>query len=364
MLVPLSILMVVALSSCGIEQRETTQNESEQKNASVQEMISKNEVKPELTSTNTRETTSSENRNTDVHLNFPNYSQINSSAQIFDAYISDATKKFTDESYNNLFNKELVDKDSLIELSNTVYFKDKKSVYCHPWCQFEESDWINPKLFKWILPIESFTWTSYFATDWKNIFYWGKKVENWDIKSLKFKIFWDGSILASDKNNLYIGMNQIINWKNVQDLEMIDDRCYKDNVYVICNYFDWGGTMYRIVEWADPMSYTALDFMANAMSYFWYKDKNAIYFSWNKMEDLDVNTFQVLNDWMYAKDKNWVYCRDEKIEWADTLTFQTISSNNQALSNWWHYAKDKNTVYKGCSKIEWIHPDWVTINPS
>ena len=69
---------------------------------------------------------------------------------------------------------------------------------------------------------------------------------------------------------------------------------------------------------ADPASFV---FLAERVEGLWGKDKNGIYFFYEKMKGVDINTWEPL-DMGYSKDKNFVYNGSEKLEGADPKTFE------------------------------------------
>jgi len=82
------------------------------------------------------------------------------------------------------------------------------------------------------------------------------------------------------------------------------------------------------------------------------KDKDNIYYDWNKIEWVDIESFEVLNYW-YSKDKHNVYYFWRKIDWADPETFENL---------WKYYAKDKDRLYiihgvKWLKIITWLNTD-------
>ena len=81
------------------------------------------------------------------------------------------------------------------------------------------------------------------------------------------------------------------------------------------------------------------------------KRNNEIYYKFSeeddsefKVENVDLNTFKILND-KYAKDDKSVYFSGNKsFEDVDSKTFEVLPN---------YYSKDKNNVYRPIN--EWIH---------
>jgi hypothetical protein len=72
------------------------------------------------------------------------------------------------------------------------------------------------------------------------------------------------------------------------------------------------------VRGADPKTFR---FLAERVEGVWGKDRNEIYFFEQKIEDVDISTWQPL-DWGYSKDKNHVYKGAEIFKNADPKTFR------------------------------------------
>lgn len=238
-----------------------------------------------------------------------NFENINAESKIYDAYISDETEKVSFDSLNNI--SDVADKNSLVKISNTIYYKDNKNLYLEDdYASLVKVNSISDfSKFKGILPYKWFTWSSNFVTDGKNIFNWYNKIDNWDITTFKFKIFSDGFKVAGDSKNIY---DWYIVWWDIISFQYIWWDYYKDNNNVYLYHL----RTIKKIEWANA----------------------------KKFEIIDENSG-------YSKDENNVYYRWEKIEWANPKTFEIIDENSI-------YSKDKNNVYYRSEKLEWINPNW------
>ncbi len=239
--------------------------------------------------------------------------------KITNAYISGEIEAVWENEINYMDNT--TDKTTLKKLSGTSYFKDKNHSYFNM-MELDKIYDLDPKKIKWVLPYKWFTGETWFATDWKDLYFKGDKVEDWDINTLKFSDFW-----AWDKNNLYLTWT-IIKWVKIDELLKISDNCFKDKINIICNFFEWWWTKYHIIEWADLKTFKEIVYPR-------YKDKNFVYLYWSKIELIDVNSFKIIDD-NYTKDKNNVYYHWAVVDLANPKSFKVLK---------WHIAKDDKKIY-------------------
>ena len=82
------------------------------------------------------------------------------------------------------------------------------------------------------------------------------------------------------------------------------------------------------------------------------KKNNEIYYKYSKeddtgfkVENVDLNTFKILND-KYAKDKNKVYCGTKEVKGADVESFAAFTIDGEDI------IKDKNKIYKYTDSCE------------
>ena len=107
-------------------------------------------------------------------------------------------------------------------------------------------------------------------------------------------------------------------------------------------------SMDQIIEGADPNSFKHI-------RYDFFKDKNNIYHGSNRLENIDVETFEIIiggGRFDVFKDKNNVYYGSTLIEDADPSTFEYFPERHNLTSgSGYSYAKDKNNVYLGSEKL-------------
>lgn len=229
-----------------------------------------------------------------------NFSDVNNSAKIYDAYISDDTEKV-----NSNFNDPLIsDKTSLVKIIGTNYFKDKESVYFEWFGGLAKIEWINPNSVKWVIPYKSFTWSSLFLTDWKDLYYWVynvNKVLKWDLSSLKFKIFWDNSLVATDKNNFYLSQTIFkfgINIENIKQSKLYN--CLNDDINVYCIFGEFWWAPYDKLSWVDINSFEQVEWNI-------YKDINNTYNVLWLIENIDYKSnpeYIVGDNYVFKKSRN------------------------------------------------------------
>jgi len=90
----------------------------------------------------------------------------------------------------------------------------------------------------------------------------------------------------------------------------------------------------ELIEW-DPSAYK--------------KDKNFIYYKWEKLDWESPDNFKILKNWFWVW--NYAYYDWNKIEWTDWKTFEYLDDN---------FYKDKDNVYYiNCAinkRLEWADP--------
>ncbi len=151
----------------------------------------------------------------------------------------------------------------------------------------------------------------------------------------------DHYFYAKDKNNIYY-KKEIFEELDAITFEVVDSTLVKDknNVYIL--RWDYQ----KIVEGADPITFDVIERP-------YYKDKNHIFFiSYSEISlvaDADPVSFQVLN-YDYARDKNFAFSGARKVEDADLETFEVIELE-------FGLAKDKNNIYHKGYKIIDSDPD-------
>ena len=260
-----------------------------------------------------------------------------------------------------------------VKRDNVVYYKDETE-------QVDEKKVDNAD-FKTFVELNKI-----YGKDSKNVFYEDKKLENADVKTFqaisdelgkdkKYIYRYDEKMEVNPKDfQLYKNKDKIIYFRNngklyeactflentvVEDLdtfEILDDEYSKDkhNIY-------YGGL---------PLSDVDMDTFQIIMPDAYAKDKNKVYYGsrpirevnpktvkilseiylkddksvftkYGKIENADLNSFEVLGEMnIYAKDNKNVYLFGEIIKKADPRTFEIISEKAFAT-----YSKDKDKVY-------------------
>lgn len=131
--------------------------------------------------------------------------------------------------------------------------------------------------------------------------------------------------LGKDKNNVFKD-TKILEKADPMTFEQVFEYYWKDknNVYLL----QFGGND-CIIKHADPKTF---EFLKNEL---WSKDKNHIYFKFEKLENVNPNDFIVINkDW--GKDNNFYYYNNLKLDSLDFQSAVIVSAS---------YIKDKNNVY-------------------
>lgn len=212
--------------------------------------------------------------------------------------------------------KNVVNSETFEFIENSIYAKDKEKVYFRAGQgDLGIVEKANPNNFKTIRLDNEY---SHFGKDDKNLYYDGNLLKNVDYNS--FKILNDNYVI--DKDNLYyfyyhyfFNGDGKVEFKNnikpdLQSLEYIGNKFFKDNKFIYNH------------------------------SYFGYEGKNHLV----KMNEFDVNTFKIINDY-YVKDKNNIYYLVHVtgsdyvvniVENADFDTFEIVNCR---------WAKDKNNCY-------------------
>ena len=153
-----------------------------------------------------------------------------------------------------------------------------------------------------------------FAKDKKNAYYLWKKILVKDIASFDVKSKWFFEI-AYDKNNVYLYDNskimKVLNWVSYGNVEFLDKTYLKawDKIFSL-KYTSWRWDFVRVF-WVDVKTFEAI-------VYSYAKDKNTLYYKWNKIPNIDPKTAEVFS-YSKVKDKNGTW-----IVWIDGITFSKV----------------------------------------
>lgn len=175
------------------------------------------------------------------------------------------------------------------------------------------------------------------AKDRNNVFYRDSVIEKADAES--FFVIKNKRRLAygADKYGLIIRNKRIGGEIDAKSFEVLPRPYSKDKNKV---YFTED---FKIVEGADPATFTCPKFESIVnYQYYSYDKNNAYYYERGKVikiPDIHYPSFLVLNS-HYAKDKNKVYYQWKVIEGADPFTFHIPVKINRRIG------QDKNHRYK------------------
>lgn len=245
------------------------------------------------------------------------------------------------------------------------FYKDKNNVYLN----LNILKWADPNTFKVI----GYKGPLLYSKDKNNIYYDDKKIEKSDPNTFKFLDNW----YSQDKNNIYYNW-VIIQWVDIKSVIFVkcensycDKNYLKDKNHVYCNWVIldsvipekfkiinshlvyWENYVYsncNKLEWVDHKTFESI-------WYSYYKDKNHVYYDqYKKLEGADSSSFGLVYNnsggysW-YAKDKYNVYYKWNIIKWIDINTFSSY--------NW--FSKDKNNLYINGEIVSWIDAKSVKI---
>lgn len=182
----------------------------------------------------------------------------------------------------------------------------------------------------------------------------GEICEEWTYMRWECPVFVSDENLGGVVNNdweKFININ-LWSWIKISDymsiktkFSYIYDLNQDGKVFLIDTY----GWPTKEIIWADSISFQIFaikEYDLNAYS----KDKNNVYFFWEKIALAEPNTFQILN-FRYAKDEKNAYFDLNKINWADVLTFSVLE--------WCDVSRDENNVYFEWNIIKWADTDTI-----
>ena len=198
-----------------------------------------------------------------------------------------------------------IDLKTLKKLDNG-YFKDKNNIYYGLSGNLYKIK--NADLQTFEVLNSPYSSSVYFAKDKNNVYYNGKKLDGIvpnDFEQIQSYFIKDRNGIYKfeedeDEQNLKITpINAKIDFKNIKELDWKyfgDDK----NIY----YFDEDS--FKKVDKADINSFERID------STDFFKDKNNVYYEGEKVEGIDMNSIEVINE-MCIKDKNSVFYEGKKL---------------------------------------------------
>lgn len=182
---------------------------------------------------------------------------------------------------------------------------------------------------------------SQFFRDNNAIYYYGKKMDNIDVKTFEFIGYVGGTNYAKDKKFIYFPMGDksvgIVNDADVETFEFICSDYAKDihNVY-------YSDGLPRKIEGADPVSFKCEGVGYNA------RDNYNAYVAGKKVVGANVTNL-VSIEGGYQKDTNNVYYEGVKIEGADPATFHKVSTEIFGDKNYaYQFGKRFGERIEGC----------------
>lgn len=155
-------------------------------------------------------------------------------------------------------------------------------------------------------------------------------------------------IYERDQKGVYCNGKKI-EWADLQTFQVLKGRYAKDLNYVYCNE--------NKLEWANPKTIQNFDPEGE-----YIKDDKNVYFRWDIIKWVDVQTFQILQR-PVSKDKNHVYRKNEifnsrfagtGLETPDPQTFEILNK---------YTARDKKYVWDLALPriIEWEDPKTIQV---
>lgn len=213
---------------------------------------------------------------------------------------------------------EGADPETFIEIDGR-FFSDKNHLYY----KNKVVD-ANPETFK-ILG------NGYYKDD-KKIFFYDTEI---DVDYATFEVIKKRSGYAKDKTSIYVGgkKSQDINPKN---FTLLKGRYSKDSSHV---YHD-----NKLLSGANPKTFQVLN--DNSGSY--AKDTESVYYYGKLIPEADVKTFVVYEEW-FAKDKSYVYEGEAPLKNLNVKTFEQIENSQYLRDNVSLYYHDKEV--SGTNKL-------------
>ncbi len=170
-----------------------------------------------------------------------------------------------------------------------------------------------------------------YAKDKEAVYYLGEKLPEVDMETFQMM----GDMYAKDKDSVYYG-EDIIPGADAQSFEIVDSRYAKDKNHV---YFDE-----EILMGLDPSTFQILETgdRSDGIGVF-VKDSDQVFYLSEELTWVDAVTFEVLG-WGYAKDKNYAISGYKTINDMDVATFEVVEEWLPEV-----HTKDKNGAYCGRS---------------
>ena len=185
-----------------------------------------------------------------------------------------------------------------IKKDNDVYYKDEIG-------QADEKK-VNDADFKTFIVLNKI-----YGKDNKNVFYGDGKLENADFKTFKAV----GENIGRDKDNFY--------WYNQKvKINPKDFKFYKNKDKIV--YFRNNGKIYDLKGLDELNGIKDVDTF-EVLDDEYSRDKHNIYYDGVTLSDVDMDTFQIIMQDTYAKDKNKVYYGSRPIREVNPKTVKILS---------------------------------------
>jgi hypothetical protein len=174
----------------------------------------------------------------------------------------------------------------------------------------------------------------YFVTSSpKNRLFGRTRIEIKDADYHSFKLLDKNIPFAKDKNHIYLA-SHIYDIVDYDTFEHMKDYYWKDKNHIYLYRF---GMQKVIIEGADVSSFCVLkDHLL------WAKDKHHVYYKFDRLKNVNINTFGVIaEDW--AKDDHHYFWHSNRIDSMDYESAKRLSA---------YYIKDKKQVYYKGVKVD------------
>ncbi len=220
---------------------------------------------------------------------------------------------------------------------------------------------------------------------WDKVYYisWGIKTEIDWVEIQSFEIL--NEVFSRDNNFVYFedAKLDIITPKNIKllwkyfiiDKDTIFFQSVKiDWYYITSTSYPWSNR--NLVSIKSDKSINNIDINTfEILNNYYSRDKKNIYYWWEKIKNIDVNSFSIIDE-DYWKDKTNIYFESKKIDWVNLESFKIIESpcsKDNTFCYYWEnkivwadintfivknnfFSLDINFVYYRWKRIEWTDP--------
>lgn len=223
---------------------------------------------------------------------------------------------------------------------NTEYVKENGEIYYrmpHYEIESKVKD-IDTESFETLDGENYIIYSEYYAKDNKNVYFLGKKLK--DVSSKGFEIL-DTNYVKDDKNvyelildDSLLFFGDEIDTRKVE-IDRLDVKSFKklENSYYIDNYSVY--FLYEKIKKIEEADRDSFEILENS---YIGKDRNNIYYKGKKLENVDSKSFKNFDNFI-GKDKNRVFFieKNKEIINVDVKSFEILENSN--------YFKDKNNIF-------------------